>query len=59
MRTVLHVKSDTADARAESVINHQLGLEHLNVEIVDLSVDQPDYETLLDKILAADSVAVW
>lgn len=59
MRTLLHIKSDTADARAETVINQQLAQDKLAVEIVDLNVDQPDYELLLDKILAADSVAVW
>ncbi|MBI1178661.1 hypothetical protein GC207_14610 [bacterium] len=59
MRTLLHIKSDTADARAESVISQQLARDELAVEICDLNIDQPDYESLLDKILAADSVAVW
>jgi hypothetical protein len=59
MRTLLHIKSDTADARAETVINQQLAREDFHVEIVDLNVDQPDYETLFEKIFTADSVAVW
>ena len=59
MRVILHIKSDTADTRAEAVINHQLAQDELHVEIMDLGVDQPDYEALLDKIFAADSVAVW
>lgn len=59
MRTLLHIKSDTADARAEAIINHQLAQDDVEVEVVDLNVDQPDYAALLDKILAADSVSVW
>lgn len=59
MRTLLHIKSDTADTLAEAVIDRHLALDEVSVEVVDLNVDQPDYESLLNKIFAAESVAVW
>ena len=33
--------------------------EKHRIELVDLTVPEPDYEKLLDKIFAADSVQVW
>jgi len=59
MRTVLHIKSDTTDPRAESVINRHLQQESLVVVVMDLNTERPDYEALLDRIFEADSVAVW
>ncbi len=59
MRAILHIKSDTADARAEAVIRGQIAQADLRLELVDLRVAEPDYDALLDKIFAADSVAVW
>lgn len=59
MRTILHIKSDTADALAEQVIAAHVADEDIREEIVDLNVDQPDYAALVDKIFAADAVAVW
>jgi len=59
MRTILHIKSATTDALAEAVIASQRADEKLRVEIVDLNVDDPDYQSALEKIFAAESVAVW
>ncbi len=59
MRTVLNIKSDTADARAEAVIAAQRSQAHLQTDVVDLRTGEVDYHALLDKIFAADAVAVW
>jgi hypothetical protein len=59
MRTILHIQSDTTDARAEAVIDLQCRQPDLHVERFDLRVAHPDYAALLDRIFAADSVAVW
>lgn len=59
MRAILHIQSDTADARAEAVIAAQRGLNDGRVEVVDLRTGDPDYDVLLDRIFAADTVAVW
>ena len=59
MRTMLHIKSDTADTLADRVIANHLTSPDLRIEIVDLSAAQTDYGVLLAKIFAADSVAVW
>lgn len=59
MRSILHIQSDTADARAEAVISVQGTLPELRVEVVDLRVAEPDYTALLERILAADAIAVW
>ena len=59
MRTMLHIKSATANAQAEVVIAAQHVQSELRIEVVDLRGSEPDYGALLEKIFAADSVAVW
>lgn len=59
MRTILHIQSDTTDARAEAVIDLQSRQPDVRVELFDLRVADPNYSALLDSIFAADSVAVW
>ena len=59
MRTVLHIKAATTDALAEAVISAHLNDPSLRVEIVDLKVDEPDYQIALEGVFTADSVAVW
>ena len=59
MRTVLHILTRPDDRFADDLIDHQRNLPNLKVETADLSTSAPDYEHLLDQILAADSVVVW
>ncbi|GEM_PF-1746740 len=59
MRTILHIKSATADALAETVIATQVADETLRAVVVNLNVDEPDYQSALEQIFTADSVAVW
>ncbi len=59
MRSILHIMSATASAQAEAVIAAQRGQSDLRIEVVDLRGSEPDYGALLEKIFAAESVAVW
>jgi hypothetical protein len=58
-RTVLHIVTRTDDALAVEVIAAQRTQPELEVGAVDLTAPGPDYENLLEKIFAADSVSVW
>jgi hypothetical protein len=59
MRKVLHILTKETDADADEVISRQRTLLDCKQETVNLAFDQPDYTNLLEKIFAADSVAVW
>jgi hypothetical protein len=60
MRRVLHILTRRDDALAREVIARQRQQGRLDeIEIVDLSEARPDYEELLKKIFAADSVECW
>jgi hypothetical protein len=59
MRAVLHIVTKENDAEADRVISCQRGLPELKVETATLTGGQPDYRNLLEKVFAADSVAVW
>lgn len=57
MKTILHLKSDTTDALAGQIIDAQRDLPELQLEVVELN--RADYRVVLEKIFAADAVAVW
>jgi hypothetical protein len=59
MRKVLHILTKEIDTDAKEVIARHRTLPDCKLETVNLAFDQPDYTGLLEKIFAADSVAVW
>ena len=59
MRKVLHILTKENDTDANEVISRQGALPDCELMTVDLAAGQPDYKGLLEKIFAADSVAVW
>ena len=59
MRKVLHILTKENDTDANGVISSQRALPDCELVTVDLAAGQPDYAGLLEKIFAADSVAVW
>jgi len=59
MRTVLHILTKPADTFAGEIISRQTSQPDVRVEVVDLAQPTPDYLALLEKIFAADAVAVW
>lgn len=59
MRKVLHILTKENDTDANEVISHQRALPDCELVTAGLTAGQPDYAGLLEKIFAADSVAVW
>ena len=59
MRTILHVRTQPDDSLQRIVAEQQRALPGSTVEVVDLSQGSPDYDSLVEKVFAADSVQVW
>lgn len=59
MRKLLHIVTNPSDSLAKEVIALQRNNTGNDVEIIDLTISEPDYKALLEKIFAADSVEVW
>jgi hypothetical protein len=59
MKKVLHILTKENDVDAMEVISRQRARPGCDLETVNLAAAQPDYAKLLEKIFAADSVAVW
>lgn len=59
MSTTLHILTRPDDGLAQQVIKTEQAGAKNTVEVVDLTVPQPDYNQLLDNIFRADAVRVW
>jgi hypothetical protein len=59
MPRILHILTRPDDALARELIARQKIVAGNEVEVVDLTVADPDYQELLEKIFAADSVESW
>ena len=59
MRRVLHILTRADDALAQTLAARQQEAAGLAVEAVDLTLAEPDYKALLEKIFAAESVESW
>lgn len=59
MPTALHILTKSADKLAEEIIARQRLHGGQTIDVADLTTDFPDYTNLLERIFAADSVAVW
>ena len=59
MPRVLHILTRPDDALARELIARQKSVAENEVEVVDLTVGEPDYKELAGKIFAADSVESW
>jgi hypothetical protein len=58
MRTILHILTRPEDEVTRQLIEHQRALSDTTVEVVSLSNPSPDYGQLVEKIFAADTIAV-
>lgn len=58
-RRVLIVVTKSLDPLNDIVTGVQRTLPDHAVTIADLTVENPDYEALLDRVFDADSVQVW
>jgi hypothetical protein len=59
MRSVLHILTRPDDVLARELIALQKNAGANKVEVADLTLPEPDYKALLEKIFAADSVESW
>jgi hypothetical protein len=59
MRHVLHILTRPEDALPRELMARQQRAAGIKVEAVDLTLPEPDYKALLEKIFAADSVETW
>ncbi|HOW65565.1 MAG TPA: hypothetical protein P5186_23195 [Candidatus Paceibacterota bacterium] len=59
MKTVLHILTRPDDGLGACVIREQTKVEALEVWVVDLSANDPDYDRLLEMIFEAQEVQVW
>ena len=59
MRTILHIVTRAEDALSRDIIEQQRGLADVQMDVVDLTTSAPDYNALLEKIFAADSIEVF
>lgn len=62
MRNVLHLLTEPPDALTQSLIECQRSLaatRDLEIHVADLSAPDADYDRILDRIFAAESVSVW
>jgi hypothetical protein len=59
MRSVLHILTRPEDTLARELIALQKNIAENKVDVADLTLPEPDYKALLEKIFAADSIESW
>ncbi len=59
MPRLLHILTRPDDSLARELIALQQSAADNDVQVVDLTLPDPDYKALLEKIFAADSVQSW
>jgi hypothetical protein len=59
MRQILHIATKPNDDLARTMLENARSLSNTKVEVVELTMAHPDYNHLVEKIFAADSIQVW
>jgi hypothetical protein len=59
MRVALHILTKPDDTLARTVLDQLRERQDQVINVIDLTVAEPDYARLIQEIFAADSVAVW
>ncbi|MGZ5504833.1 MAG: hypothetical protein ACXWKH_00515 [Limisphaerales bacterium] len=59
MRHILHILTKEDDALARKLIEEQKSGAHQQIDVVDLTRANPNYDELVKKIFDANSVEVW
>lgn len=59
MNHILHITTRRDDAFAKSVIEQEQSQPETRCEVIDLTKRDANYDELVQKIFAADSVQVW
>jgi hypothetical protein len=58
MRTILHIVTRAEDALSRDIIDRQRAFADVQIDVVELTASAPDYDALVQKIFAADSIEV-
>ncbi|HMJ91271.1 MAG TPA: hypothetical protein VK530_15730 [Candidatus Acidoferrum sp.] len=58
MRTILHILTKPADDLTRAIIETQRTLPDTKIEVMALDSD-PNYDAMVEKIFASDSIEVW
>ena len=58
MRTILHILTRPEDELTRELIERQRALPETRIDVVALANEAPDYDALVEKIFAADSIEV-
>ena len=59
MPRILHIITRPDDALTQEIITRQEKSQLGEIEIADLTKPHPNYDQLLEKIFAADSIETW
>ncbi len=59
MHTILHILTRPEDEVTRELVAQQRVMPETTVDVADVTNTVPDYEALVEKIFAADSVEVW
>jgi hypothetical protein len=59
MHRVLLIVTQNADGLTQEILAQEQAQPDRAMEIFDLTVAEPDYAALLEKVFAADAVQVW
>jgi hypothetical protein len=59
MRTILHIVTRAGDTLSRDLIERQRSFADVKIDVVDLTHERPDYDALIEKIFAADSIEVF
>jgi hypothetical protein len=59
VKKILHILTRETEPLTREVVEVQRNLPETVVEVVDLTLPEPDYDGLVRSIFTADSVEVW
>jgi hypothetical protein len=59
MRTILHILTRAEDVLSRDIIERQREFSDVQIDVVELTDAAPDYDALVEKIFAADSIEVF
>lgn len=59
MRTILHILTRAEDNLSRDIIERQGAFADVKVDVVELTNPAADYDVLVEKIFAADSIEVF
>ncbi|HVR36721.1 MAG TPA: hypothetical protein VMS21_12810 [Methylomirabilota bacterium] len=59
MRRVLAILTRPEEGLTATLLHEMRAIRDIRLEMMDLNVEQPDYDRLLDAVFESDSIHVW